>query len=184
MDKGVTDKGVVDKGVVDKGVVDKEAMDKHESEIITSDHPLSEAQRLTLASLLDVIIPSGDGGRMPSAAELDLGAYLRDQAPEFVPMIVQGLNTLDELCAGRSTQPFTSLAKLERQSLAEELSKTEPKLFAALHRHTLACYYQDDRVLVGLGLEPGPPFPRGNTIEPGDLSLLDPVRQRPKLYRE
>ena len=159
-------------------------MDKDNNQIITSDHPLSEAQRLTLASLLDVIIPGNDDGCMPSAAELDFIAYIRKWAPEFVPTIIEGLNALDELCAGRSTSEFTTLARAERQSLAEELSRTQPELFDGLYGHTLTCYYQDDRVLVGLGLEPGPPFPRGNTIEPGDLSLLDPVRQRSKFYRE
>ena len=158
-------------------------MDKDSNEIIASDNPLSEAQRLTLASLLDAIIPGSEDGRMPSAADLDLVAYIRDRDPEFIPMLIQGLNTLDELSAARSTTDFTALTNPDRQSLAQELSRTQPNLFDGLHRHTLSCYYQDDRVLAGLGLEPGPPFPRGNTIEPGDLSLLDPVRQRPSFYR-
>ncbi len=152
--------------------------------IISSDHPLSEKQRQTLASLLDVIIPGSDDGRMPSAAELDVVAYIREWVPDFVPKIIQTLNALDELCASSNTEDFTALARLQRQLLVEELSSTQPVLFDRLHRHTLSCYYQDDRVLAGLGLEPGPPFPRGNTIEPGDLSLLDPVRKRAKFYRE
>ncbi len=158
-------------------------MDKDNNEIIASDNPLSEAQRLTLASLLDAIIPGSEDGRMPSAADLDLVVYIRERDPEFIPMLIQGLNTLDELSAARSSTDFTALTNLDRQSLAQELSRTQPNLFDGLHRHTLSCYYQDDRVLAGLGLEPGPPFPRGNTIEPGDLSLLDPVRQRPSFYR-
>jgi hypothetical protein len=156
-------------------------MDKDKDQIITTDKPLSDAQQRKLASLLDVIIPASDDGSMPSAAEMDLIGYLSARAPEFVPMIIQGLATLDELSAARD---FTALARGERQALATELSKAEPNLFNALHGHILSCYYQDDRALEGLGLPPGPPFPRGNTIEPGDLSLLDPVRQRPKLYRE
>jgi len=30
-------------------------------------------------------------------------------------------------------------------------------------------------VLRAIGVGAGPPFPRGNTVEQGDLSLLDPV---------
>ena len=159
-------------------------MDEGNDQIITTDHPLSEKQRLTLSSLLDVIIPGSDDGRMPSAGELDFVTYLRSWAPEFVPKIIEGLKAFEELCASRITEDFTALTRHERQSLAEELSRTQPGLFERLHRHTLSCYYQDERVLAGLGLEPGPPFPRGNTIERGDLSLLNPVRARPKFYRE
>ena len=50
--------------------------------------------------------------------------------------------------------------------------------------HTYMGYYQDGRVMEALGLEARPPFPLGYELEPGDLSLLDPVRRRPKLFRE
>jgi hypothetical protein len=33
-------------------------------------------------------------------------------------------------------------------------------------------------------MEPRPPFPEGFEVEEGDWSLLDPVRARPKLYRD
>ena len=39
-------------------------------------------------------------------------------------------------------------------------------------------------VVEGLGLEDRPPYPKGYEVEAGDLSLLDPVRARPKLYRD
>ena len=35
-----------------------------------------------------------------------------------------------------------------------------------------------------LGMEARPPFPKGYEVEQGDWSLLDPVRARPKMYRE
>ena len=55
---------------------------------------------------------------------------------------------------------------------------------AALSRVILQCYYRDDRVVRSLGLEPRPPFPKGHTLEQGDWSLLDPVRARPKMWRD
>ena len=48
----------------------------------------------------------------------------------------------------------------------------------------LQCYYRDDRVMRSLDMEVRPPFPKGFEVEQGDWSLLDPVRARPKLYRE
>ena len=55
---------------------------------------------------------------------------------------------------------------------------------ATLSRVILQCYYRDDRVVHSLGLEPRPPFPKGHTLEQGDWSLLDPVRKRPKMWRD
>jgi hypothetical protein len=57
-------------------------------------------------------------------------------------------------------------------------------LLAALTRVVLQCYYRDDRVVRSLGLEPRAPFPKGHTLEQGDWSLLDPVRARPKMWRD
>jgi hypothetical protein len=55
---------------------------------------------------------------------------------------------------------------------------------ATLSRVILQCYYRDDRVVRSLGLEPRAPFPKGHTLEQGDWSLLDPVRARPKMWRD
>lgn len=49
-------------------------------------------------------------------------------------------------------------------------------IVSSLGRAVVQCYYRDDRVPRSLGLEPGPPFQRRNMVEPGDWSLLDPVR--------
>ena len=53
-----------------------------------------------------------------------------------------------------------------------------------LTRIVLQCYYRDDRVMRSLDMEVRPPFPKGFEVEQGDWSLLDPVRARPKLFRD
>ena len=50
--------------------------------------------------------------------------------------------------------------------------------------HAYTAYYQQRRVIEALGREARPPHPRGYEMEPNDLSLLEPVRHRPKLYRD
>ena len=45
-------------------------------------------------------------------------------------------------------------------------------------RIVLLCYYRDDRVMLSLGMEPRPQFPKGHVVEQGDWSLLDQVRAR------
>lgn len=159
-------------------------MTKDNDDIIVSDHPLSEQQMSTLASVLDMIIPASDDGRMPSAAEVDVLAYIGENRADQIPLIVEGLTILDGLSDTRHRKGFAALAESDRQELVDELKRDQADFIQSLVSSTVVCYYQDDRVLEALGLEARPPFPQGYEVEPGDLSLLDPVRARPKLYRE
>jgi hypothetical protein len=144
--------------------------------IITTDNPLNDEQKARLAGLLDVIIPPSDDGRLPSAAEMDFVSYVRTHEPDFLPALVQVLDGLDE--------QFASLERSVRHTQVEDLSQNQAGVFGQILFNTFACYYQDDAVHKAIGMEPGPPFPRGNTVTPGDLSLLDPVLKRPPLYRK
>tara|TARA_Y100000310_G_scaffold309731_1_gene354162 strand:- start:1990 stop:2460 length:471 start_codon:yes stop_codon:yes gene_type:complete len=153
-------------------------------DIITSDNPLSDEQRRTLACLLDMIIPASDDGRMPSASDLDVLASIRENRADLIPPLAEGLTALDELSSDRHGEGFAALAESDRRALVDELRKEQGNFLQGLASATVICYYQDDRVLEALGLEARPPFPEGYEVEPGDLSLLDPVRARPKLYRE
>jgi hypothetical protein len=79
----------------------------------------------------------------------------------------------------RHDRHFVALARPDRQALLAE----QPFVFP-LMLHTFVGYYQTPRVVEALGLEARPPHPQGYAMEPNDLSLLDPVRRRPRLYRE
>jgi hypothetical protein len=146
------------------------------SSVITTDSPLKTAEQDKLAALLDAIIPANEEKSLPSAKDLDLVAYLNEQAADFIPLLIHGLDDLDD--------QFARLTAADRHPVVEDLSKTQAALFNGLLFHALACYYQDDRVLEALGMAAGPPFPRGNEIVEGDMSLLDPVLKRPRLYRK
>ena len=79
---------------------------------------------------------------------------------------------------------FADIADSARERLVATLRSDDPSFMRALAMHTVTCYYQDDRVLAGLGMEPRAPFPRGYEVHSGDLSLLDPVRRRGRIWRE
>lgn len=143
--------------------------------VIASDQPLDAAQRAKLAALLDVIVPASDDGRLPSAAEMDLLGYLGTEAAVFAPMLSGILAAFDEAFAER---PFA-----QRLDSVQAFSEAEPQAFEALLFHVYGCYYADDRVLEAIGVGEGPPFPRGNQVQPGDLDLLDPVTKLNKGYR-
>lgn len=136
---------------------------------------LSEAQRQRLAALLDAILPAGDDGRMPSAAELDFAAYLSGQDARFLALLPRILERFDDAFAAASLP--------DRIGALEAFEAGDPALFEGLLMKIYDCYYQNDRVRALIGAEPGPPFPRGNVIPAGDLSGLDAVVERSRGYR-
>ncbi len=137
-----------------------------------------------LAALLDELVPPSEDGQLPGAGELGLGSTIHASTPDLRPVIEQGLAALDECARSRGARDFADLPKGERGAVLTEVAALQVALVPGLVFQTYVHYYQHPRVLSGLQLEPRPPYPKGYEMEPSDLSLLDPVRERPKLYRE
>ena len=87
-------------------------------------------------------------------------------------------------CATLAGGAFADLDAARREAVAASFRARGGPAVATLSRVILQCYYRDDRVVRSLGLEPRAPFPKGHTLEQGDWSLLDPVRARPKMWRD
>ena len=142
----------------------------------------TEAELATLASVLDEIIPPSADGKLPGAGQLGLAGYVvaaLQRTPELGSMVAQGLSELDSLARNRHAPGFAALTREDKLQLLNEWGFVLP-----LTLHTFTGYYQHARVVEALGLEARPPHPKGYHMEPNDLSLLDAVRRRPKLYRE
>ena len=157
-------------------------MTRHE--IIGSDGALTAAQRATLRVVLDMIIPASEDGRFPSAADIDVLDHIRESQSQLLPALREDLGRLDRLAAERSGSAFARLTESGRIRVMDEIRSAEPGFLKDLALQTATRYYQDDRVLRALGMEARPPFPKGYEVVSGDLSLLDPVRKRGKLYRD
>ncbi|MFA5915849.1 MAG: gluconate 2-dehydrogenase subunit 3 family protein [Burkholderiales bacterium] len=153
-------------------------------DIAASGQPLTPVQRVNLDIVLDMIVPPSADGRMPGAAEVGVPAYLLAEAPDALPPLCRELEELERRSHERFARGFAELPQRERKSLIEAMRAQEPSFMSRLAMETLACYYQHDRVLGGLGLEARPPYPKGYQVLPGDLSLLEPVRARGKIYRD
>ena len=145
-----------------------------------SQEPL--AQR-TFIAVLDELIPARDTS-VPGAGTLGVGEYVEAHLGEVVPMIVEGLAALDALSQKEGGAEFADLPADERTPLLNQVAASHPGFLESLIFHTYNGYYQHPRVSVAIGLEARPPHPLGYELEPGDLSLLDPVRKRDKLYRD
>lgn len=145
--------------------------------------PLSSEHTRVLTAVLDEIIPPSEDGRMPGAGEAGVVAHIEAQlarSPELQPAIEQGLAALRDVTGGG----FAALAPEARREALDSLAASQPGFVPMLAFQTITGYYQLPRVLEGLGLEPRPPHPKGYELEAGDLSLLDPVRERGPRYRE
>jgi hypothetical protein len=141
---------------------------------------LSAAQRTGLAAFAATMIPASPRYGVPGADDPaildDIARSLeRDHAD-----VCAALARLDALADGA----FAALPPDRRLAVAERWRSEGGLPVAALCRVVLLCYYRDDRVMGALGQEPRPPFPKGHTVQPGDWSLLDPVRQRKPLWRD
>jgi hypothetical protein len=141
-----------------------------------SDAVLSPAETRNLRRIAGIMIPASDEYAVPGADD-----------PAIFADIVRSL--------GRDTEAVrTALAEIAalfadpdpvRAGVAAVsfLTGNSPEA-ETLGRVILQCYYRDDRVLRSLDIEPRPPFPKGHTVEQGDWSLLDAVRDRPPLWRD
>jgi hypothetical protein len=148
---------------------------------------LSDEERRTLTKVLDEVIPHDDERRLPGAGEVGVADYIEQvlqRTPDLRPVITQGLSTLAAVANRRNPRGFAALPKPDRREVLNELSSTEPGFLPILTFHASLGYYQQAEVIAALGLEPHPPHPKGYEMEPNDLTLLDPVRRRQKLYRQ
>ena len=133
------------------------------TQIIGSDDPFDTQQKQALREILAYMIPA-DGVR-PGADD---------------PIIMA-----DILATGRASAELINRA-LEAYARTDliSLSRTRTPEVNALVSLAVQCYYRDDRVMASLDMEPRAPHPEGYALAQGDLQLLDPVRQRGRLYRE
>jgi len=142
--------------------------------------PLSAEEQRCLRALVGVIIPASAAYNEPGAdGDLIFADILATIAPDTA-RVRAALRRLDTLAGGR----FADLDAPQREAAALKFRDAEATPLPPWVSVTVQCYYRDDRVMRSLGMEARPPFPGGFEVEQGDWSLLDPVRGRPKLYRE
>lgn len=128
------------------------------------------------------------GMMIPASTEFDvLGADDAIIFADIVKSLGRDLHDVRQALGGLchlAGSAFADLVVARREAVAASFRARGGVAVATLSRVILQCYYRDDRVVRSLGLEPRAPFPKGYTLEQGDWSLLDPVRARPKMWRD
>jgi hypothetical protein len=144
-----------------------------------NDDTLTEAEIGDLRCLAGMIIPASAKYGVPGADDETIFSDILNSIARDRNDVRAALARLRTLAGG----PVAALDALHRGEIAEKLRADGGVAVAVLTRVVLLCYYRDDRVMVSLGLEARPPFPKGHALEQGDWSLLDPVRARKPFWR-
>lgn len=136
---------------------------------------------LVLSALAGMMVP--ENGALPAASDPQIIKHaLRLMAPHK-DAVTSGLKALEEITQKNHDGSFASLSEAERFALVDLLKAQQPDFIQVFQASVVDAYYQDDRVLVGIGMEARPPHPDGYEVQPLDLSLLEPVRKRAPFYR-
>jgi hypothetical protein len=141
---------------------------------------LTPAEVRDLRRLAGVMLPSSTDYRVPGADDAAIFADIVRSLGRDRNDVRKALAMLREQAGG----DFAAIEEAKAEATAMALLSREGREVAALGRAVLQCYYRDERVIRSLGLEPGPPFPKGHALEQGDWSLLDAVRKRPPMWRD
>jgi hypothetical protein len=126
------------------------------------------------------MIPANEEFGVPGADDSLIFADILKSLGRDLDEVRHALARLSALANGG----FADLDDTRRETVAKTFLTSDGAEVRALGRVILQCYYRDDRVMLSLGLEARPPFPKGHTLEQGDWSLLDTVRTRPKMWRD
>jgi len=141
---------------------------------------LTDKEIRDLRDIAGTMIPRSSADGMPGADDPAIQADLvrtlgrdRPQVREAIAAIIQ-----------ESGGAFPDLDRDRQEALINDYYACRSAAAVTLGRVILAAYYRDDRVLLALGLEARSPFPKGYTLEQGDWSLLDAVRNRAPFWRD
>jgi hypothetical protein len=151
---------------------------------IATDNPLSPEETNTLAILVSMVIPPSEKYQIPGADDSTILADILSTARNQVELIERGLQAINKHSSDSHDAAFTDLDHDTRMAIVDEFRRDEPGFMGVIASLTVQCYYRDARVMESLGMEARPPFPEGFELEQGDWSLLDPVRDRGKIWRD
>ena len=141
---------------------------------------LSAAEIRDLRDIAGTMIPPSAAFGMPGADDPAILADIVQSAGHDLPLVRAALAAI----AAKSGGAFAGMDRDGREALINDWYAGGGAAAVALGRVILGAYYRDDRVLLALGMEARPPFPKGHALEQGDWSLLDAVHNRPPFWRD
>ena len=145
----------------------------------------SDAQLALVTSVLDRLIPADD--TLPGAGELGIARHIDSVLGGSIALrrvFAEGLGRVVLESQEAYSRGFEELSDGQRDVVLRRVESAEPGFFRELVRQTYNGYYTHAETLVALGIDPTPPQPRGNTLERGDLDMIEKVKARGTAYRQ
>ena len=156
----------------------------NETDTIATDNPLSPSDTTTLAAIVGLMIPASTKYDIPAANDETILLDIIGTAREHVELLRAGFDALDQIARERDADAFVDLTPADQMAVVDGNRASLEQFFGAVTSMTVQCYYRDPRVMTSLGMEVRPPFPEGFEVAAGDWSILDPVRDRGKIWRD
>ena len=141
---------------------------------------LTQAELRDFRRLAGFMVPASAEYGVPGADDDAIFADIVRSLGRDRGAVHEALAMLRQIAGG----DFTALDERKAEAAALTLLGREGPVVTALGRTVLQCYYRDGRVFRSLGLELRAPYPQGRVLEQGDWSLLDAVRDRPRMWRD
>ena len=138
---------------------------------------LSKNNADILGEIVDLLIPAKEN--LPSPSKINVVDHIDDalsNTPKLKRIFVEGL-------ADINNKKILSLPKMEQIALLTKYELSNGTFFSLLLRHTYNAYYTNPIVVAGIGMTGRPPQPLGYTLEKGNLTLLDKVIKKGKIWR-
>jgi hypothetical protein len=149
-----------------------------------SEQKFTDGEVALLHRLVDMIIPASDEYMLPSANEELIFADILRSAGAYQTTISGSLKALEQICREKFDHDFTELEANDRTVAVDSFRHDYQAGSDLIATVAAQCYYRDDRIMAALDMETRPPFPGGYSVDDGNWSLLDPVRNLSPIYRK
>lgn len=135
-----------------------------------------------LRALIDLILPASPDGNRPGA--LEVGVLESIEIDKDLSVVGRGFNLLARECQERYHKSFYQLEKDCQLEMLHMMRVPLRAFLIQISKKIFEVYYQSDRVLEAIGLGARAPFPEGYDVKEGDLTLLEEVYLRGRIYRD
>ena len=144
------------------------------------DNAFGEHEQSILRTLAGLMIPPVDD--VPGASDETIFAVVLARLEPSAALVQRAVSVLDAEARREWGSDFLALEEGRQRAICE--LDLDSEFRNEFQLQVVTSYYEDDRVLIAIGLRPGPAFPEGYEIKETDWSLLDPVKDRQPLYRD
>ena len=146
-------------------------------------HNLSSTDLTILKHILNILIPSGSNKIMPTASENELVEFIYRNDIKFLNILISFIKEIKLITKNEFNMNFIDIKIEKKKKIINLYEMSFKENYDQLIKLILFCYYSNKNVLKNLGLKIDPPFPEGNLLKRGDLSLLKPVIEKNIVFR-